>query len=192
MKISVGNLKIKVDIMLCVILLCVLLNKDMEMYFSNYITCLLFTAFHEFAHIFVASIFGKKVSEINFTICGLNAKIVDTDKLQPCWLLVYLAGPISNLLLAILTRKIYLSFSINIALFFLNMLPLYPLDGFKIFNLILKWYLPNSLRISIIKTISIILICLLAILGVLSLILSGNPSIIIIVFYVINIYINYQ
>ena len=116
MTVSLGNLKIKIDIILCIIILASFLNKEINLYFSNYITCLLFTVFHEFSHIFMASIFGKQITEINFTVCGLNAKIHEKNKIQKCWLFIYLAGPLSNLMLAILTRKIYLSFMLNMVL----------------------------------------------------------------------------
>lgn len=190
MTISIGSLKIKIDIILCLLLVAIILNKKIEAYFSNYITCLLFTVFHELSHIFVASIFGKKITAINFTVCGLNANIEGINKIQTSWLLIYLAGPLSNLILAIITRKIYLSFVINMVLCVMNLLPIYPLDGFKILNLFLKWYFPNSLRIKITKVISLSMISILMILGVMILLYAKNPCVILIVFYVINMYVN--
>ena len=191
MTVSLGNLKIKIDIILCIIILASFLNKEINLYFSNYITCLLFTVFHEFSHIFMASIFGKQITEINFTVCGLNAKIHEKNKIQKCWLFIYLAGPLSNLMLAILTRKIYLSFMLNMVLCVLNLLPIYPLDGFKILDLLLKWFVPNIVLIKITKIISLIVIGVITIIGVIIMLNTKNPSILLIVFYVINIHINY-
>lgn len=191
MTVSLGNLKIKIDIILCIIILASFLNKEINLYFSNYITCLLFTVFHEFSHIFIASIFGKQITEINFTVCGLNAKIHEKNKIQKCWLFIYLAGPLSNLMLAILTRKIYLSFMLNMVLCVLNLLPIYPLDGFKILDLLLKWFVPNIVRIKITKIISLMVMGVITIIGVIIMLNTKNPSILLIIFYVINIHINY-
>ena len=191
MTVSLENLKIKIDIILCIIILASFLNKEINLYFSNYITCLLFTVFHEFSHIFIASIFGKQITEINFTVCGLNAKIHEKNKIQKCWLFIYLAGPLSNLMLAILTRKIYLSFMLNMVLCVLNLLPIYPLDGFKILDLLLKWFVPNIVRIKITKIISLIVMGVITIIGAIIMLNTKNPSILLIVFYVINIHINY-
>ena len=191
LKISIGNLKIKIDIIICVILCAMLLNKEIEQYFENYFVCFLFTIFHELAHIFIANIFGKQVDEINITISGLNAHISDNNKLHPAWILIYLAGPLSNLCLAFLTRKIHISFAINMALFLLNMLPIYPLDGLNILNLVFKWCLSNNIRVIILKIISVITIIILIFLGILTSILYKNYSIMLIGIYVINIYINY-
>ena len=191
MTVSLENLKIKIDIILCIIILASFLNKEINLYFSNYITCLLFTVFHEFSHIFIASIFGKQITEINFTVCGLNAKIHEKNKIQKCWLFIYLAGPLSNLMLAILTRKIYLSFMLNMVLCVLNLLPIHPLDGFKILDLLLKWFVPNIVRIKITKIISLIVMGVITIIGAIIMLNTKNPSILLIVFYVINIHINY-
>lgn len=191
MTVSLENLKIKIDIILCIIILASFLNKEINLYFSNYITCLLFTVFHEFSHIFIASIFGKQITEINFTVCGLNAKIHEKNKIQKCWLFIYLAGPLSNLMLAILTRKIYLSFMLNMILCVLNLLPIYPLDGFKILDLLLKWFVPNIVRIKITKIISLMVMVVITIIGAIIMLNTKNPSILLIVFYVINIHINY-
>ena len=53
---------------------------------------------------------------------------------------LYLAGPLSNLILAILFKNIDMVYDINLALALINLLPVKPLDGFSIVKLMLvEW-----------------------------------------------------
>lgn len=104
--------------------------------------------FHELAHLWVASSKGYTLQQIKLDVFGLavdlNEKIDDHDQFA-----VNIAGPICNLLLCVFCMALYwlipASFaylntfcfaSLMLALF--NLLPVYPLDGGKIFRGIIK------------------------------------------------------
>lgn len=88
---------------------------------------------HELGHLAASCIIGLKPAYISFHPFGVNLHLKNTFV---CSLLdeviLYLSGPLVNLLIAafslIFFNNRYL-FTLNISLFFVNMLPVYPLDG---------------------------------------------------------------
>ena len=99
-----------------IVLFVCLLSKIAREYLGNYYICFLFITFHELSHITIAALFGNGVKRINIRLCGLNASL-DKSFNGIKALLVYIAGPISNLILAMLFRNIKIVFEINICIF---------------------------------------------------------------------------
>ena len=132
---------------------------------------------------FVASIFGIKTTKLYIKINGLNISLDDTKKLGIKWLLIYLAGPLSNLILCVCYRKIEFIYYINHALLLINMLPIYPLDGFNILEILLKNVGLKKIKryLSIIQNVVILL---LLVLGMIQIVHFHNPSIFLMVIYV--------
>lgn len=111
----------------------------------NYLLAL---SLHELAHLWVAAKSGYTLKLIKLDMLGLsvelNEMIDDKDNFK-----INIAGPIFNLMLCVLcmalywlipTSYVYLStfcFS-NLMLAIFNLLPVYPLDGGKIFRGIIK------------------------------------------------------
>ena len=125
------------------ILFCFLTNKFILMF--NYILALVL---HELAHLFVASNCGYSLKLIKLDIFGLsvelNETIDDKDGFK-----VNVAGPVFNLLLCLICVSSYWLFPTsfiylnqfcfcNLILAVFNLLPIYPLDGGKIFRGIIK------------------------------------------------------
>ncbi|PRR82434.1 site-2 protease family protein [Clostridium vincentii] len=102
---------------------------------------------HEAAHILVAKGFGINLFNIYLHITGVSAEIGDLDELsENKRLLVFLAGPLFNMgaiIILIWLRDSYNivlgegSILINIGLLIFNLLPAYPLDGVRIYEIIL-------------------------------------------------------
>ena len=117
--------------------ICLFSNK-MRSYFAPFYLCYLFISFHELSHIFVASLFGKKLDTIKLTLSGVNAKfekskyVLNEETSYLHNIFIYLAGPMSNIILAVIFHDQRYIFDINISLAIINMLFIYPLDGYNI------------------------------------------------------------
>lgn len=159
-----------------------------------------FSAFvHEIAHVLLARRFNLDVEEIEFLPIGFTARISGMWKLSvKSELTIIIAGPAVNLLLCILlllTAGIFqISDSVIISDFIMinfflacfNVLPIMPLDGGRLFMLIL------SRKIGIIKGASFciyfskIINVIFFILGLIIYVFSGNLIILITICYVLG------
>lgn len=102
---------------------------------------------HEAAHILVAKGFGINLFNIYLHITGVSAEIGDLDELsENKRLLVFLAGPLFNMGAIIILIWLRNSYNIvlgegsiltNVGLLIFNLLPAYPLDGVRIYEIIL-------------------------------------------------------
>ncbi|MBU5455930.1 site-2 protease family protein [Caproiciproducens sp. MSJ-32] len=130
---------------------------------------LLWVLLHEVAHMLIALKFGCKFHNLEVHIFGVKAELSDIDALKDNEkILVYLAGVILNIVAALLFYLLYriypwefliISARLNIGLAFFNLLPAYPLDGSRIFEIILsKKYIYKKSQKIIIYTSYIIAI----------------------------------
>ena len=114
---------------------------------------------HEIGHMLAAMYIGLEPSHISFHPFGVNLKLKNSIA---CTLIddiiLYLSGPLINLFLAMFFAFIYkprylydYGFAVNILLFTLNMLPVYPLDGGSVLKKILSSFLGDKLAIIIMK-----------------------------------------
>lgn len=103
---------------------------------------------HEFVHISVAKKFGCRFYNIKLNLFGTYAELDDIDELSDKKRLVlYLAGPMFNIFMVIFLVFIeqYIdcnfvrsSIDINLSLGIFNLLPAYPLDGSRIYEILLS------------------------------------------------------
>ncbi|MBR5227040.1 MAG: site-2 protease family protein [Clostridia bacterium] len=175
----------EIEELLLIIVITLILSPTIRKFLDGYITCYFFILFHELAHIFVANVLGQKVNCIKFRLCGINAVLGNNNKLNSKWLLIFLAGPISNLILACIFAKVKFVFEINLALAIVNLIPIKPLDGYNILNVILNWYASSRSAEKIEKYIRVIIIICLFLLGGITLFFYKNPSILILTIYAI-------
>lgn len=146
-------MQLKIDLKICAVLLIFFFSNQLEMY----LMFMLFTIVHELGHLFMGIILGFKPKGINLMPIGLSicfnvqcedynmnvkkAKIITFKKL-----IIALAGPLTNFLIAIFfmiynmeilnnTReKIVYT---NLLIGFFNFIPIYPLDGGRIIKCII-------------------------------------------------------
>lgn len=197
MKIKTPLFDIKIDILFLIVMFIFLLYSKLRMFFSSFFVCYLFIVFHEASHMFVASIFGKSVETFNISLFGVsvtfkkehysisNKKIDKTIYIKD--ILVYMAGPISNLILAIIFKNIKIVFDINLFLCILNIIPIYPLDGYNILKNMLLFKYDGKKVERIINVFNYIFFIILFILGVISIIILYNPSLILFLIYILII-----
>lgn len=108
---------------------------------------LLWVVLHEITHILVGVKYNVRITGMQIYIVGTKAEIYDIDKLKDKEkILLYAVGPLFNLLIAIImfflngyinSDIIIESYKINLGLFIFNILPAYPLDGARIFEVVL-------------------------------------------------------
>lgn len=136
--------KLKVGSSFFLLIVICLLTKNVILILNYFFALFL----HEMAHVWVAGCRGYSLKQIKLDIFGLaidlNEKVDDKDQFA-----INLAGPVCNLLLCILclamywllpTSYIYLNTFCfcNLILAVFNLLPVYPLDGGKIFRGMIK------------------------------------------------------
>ncbi len=169
-------------------------SKVKEILFSFFI-CYLFIVFHEFFHMFLASILGKDVEKFKITLAGVCIEFkkekykLSKNKYNKvnCIknILIYVAGPLSNFILAYIFRNIEMIYQVNLFFAIINLMPLYPLDGYNIFvNFLCLLRLNITLQEIIIKCIQYFLYFNLFIIGLMQFFLYKNPSIVIFLLYI--------
>ena len=120
---------------------------------------------HECFHFAAALFIGLKPANISLHPFGVNLRLKNTlvytlaDEI-----ILYLSGPLSNIILAVIFAAALKSFpfsgyvaAVNTALFFVNILPVCPLDGGNICKKILIYNLGEQAASSVMKIISAII-----------------------------------
>ncbi|MEO2507838.1 site-2 protease family protein [Clostridium paraputrificum] len=116
------------------------LNKQMLIGF-------IWVILHEAVHILVANSFGLRLSSFKIHITGAGTEIDDIDDLsENRKLILYVSGPLFNFVSAMVLLflkseyglNVESSIWINLGLLFFNMLPAYPLDGVRMYEILLS------------------------------------------------------
>lgn len=107
-----------------------------------------FIMIHELVHIITALKFGCRLKKTFIWIFGANAVISDINELSENQkLYLYLSGPLSNIIIGIVFLSIFYQnmnslflecAKINLFLGIFNLIPSYPLDGSKVFEILLS------------------------------------------------------
>ncbi|NLK94408.1 MAG: CBS domain-containing protein [Clostridiales bacterium] len=102
---------------------------------------------HEFGHLLICRKYKVKINGIMLHLAGVKAEVDNIEELEDKKKIkIYLAGPLVNLIafgiLLVLNKYYYYSWInesliINIGLFIFNMLPCYPLDGNRIYEVLI-------------------------------------------------------
>ena len=108
---------------------------------------LLWVLIHEFAHLLTSKSLGARVFNIRLHFTGARGKIQGMDVLSSKQkIVIYVSGPIVNILasgiLLVVSKNIDAKWIIdgiwiNLCLGIFNMIPAYPLDGARIYEIIL-------------------------------------------------------
>lgn len=133
--IKIKTLEISVSVFILPIVIAVIVFNSLH----QYLLTLMMISLHETGHMIAAVISGAEVRSVRILPVGLNIRIDVLECSSLRKVLIYLAGPLTNLVLAglcicLLTvlKDVYLLKSavfINLGLACFNLLPVHPLDG---------------------------------------------------------------
>ena len=196
-------MSIKIDLKIFLFFFLFLLTLQIEMY----ILLMVFAIIHELGHLIMGLILKFEPEEIKLTPVGLqikfkvnseeyNEKARKSNSLNIKKALIALAGPMTNLIISS-TIAIISKFSVNtqhmyiyqiiiyanflIAAF--NLIPIYPMDGGRFLNEIMKILIGNKRAYKITYIVSKTTLIVLTALGSILILYIHNISIIIILAY---------
>lgn len=149
MKIKTPLMTVECEGLFLIVFFLFLLSIQVREFLNYYFLCYLFIIFHELSHVLIGVIIGEEIENFKFTLSGVcvtfkekrfvTTNMITKSKIIP-EIILYLAGPISNVMLAILFYKIELIMGMNLLLAMINLVPIYPLDGYQILLRILKLF----------------------------------------------------
>lgn len=143
---------------------------------ENVLYVILFSALHELGHIILLYIIGGKAETITVAYYGIGLK--HKSSISDFKQILFLLGGVAvNLLFILLDIKR----DINLALFAVNILPLYPLDGGRALKLVLN----NIFDINVSDRVFIFISVLIIIFLIAAAIYIKSLSLILIVVYII-------
>ena len=201
MKLKFSKVNIEFEIVFIIVFLVFIFSNTIRKILFSFYMCYLFIIFHELAHLTITLLFGKEIENFKFSLSGVcielkkkrfdlkGNKRLKKENIEEINL--YLAGPISNIILAYIFNNNKMICEINIAFAIINLLPIFPLDGYNILDNLLELF---SMRLKkrevILEILSNILIFILFFVGIVQLLFLFNPSIIMFSFYVFLIQFN--
>ena len=133
---------------------------------------ILIVILHEMAHTFMSILMGKKVKKITLTIVG---GIIDIEEVESNYIknfFISISGVLMNGLLILISTKINnlyyrkLILDYNKMMIMINLLPIFPLDGYRIIDSIIFGFFPTYKTIKKMICLSIISVFIFIIFGI--------------------------
>ncbi len=138
---------------------------------------------HELGHLTAALLIGLKPSRISLHPFGVNLRLKSTFVYSLAdEIILYISGPLVNIILALIFNTVFhntYAFSVNIALFITNILPIIPLDGGNILKKVISFKAGETIASYIIRISSFLIGTIIFLTGVYSVYITGyNYSVI--------------
>ena len=147
--------RFKIHFSFYILFLCMILSRFQILYLK----LLLLIFLHELGHILVASIFKIKINRIVLTGMGLFMDAETNDLSFIKGIIFYLSGLIVNLILLFFLKEEFKK--INLFILIINLIPIYPTDGYNILNSIISYFVPYKISKYISNYLSLILSCII-------------------------------
>ena len=179
-------MSLKIDLKIFIFFILFYLTKQIKLYATIMILCII----HELGHVLMGIVLGLKIEKIEIMPMGLsvsfklniedfNKKIQKGSILQLKKIAIAIAGPLTNLIMLLIVLNTDMNLKIvsneilayaNILIMLFNLLPIYPLDGGRIFKELIQIF-EGSIKAKIyIRKISkavVIIVTMLASIGIL-------------------------
>ena len=141
-------MRFRIDLKIFLFLILFYFTKQIE----TYVIIIVFAIIHELGHLMAGLIMGMKPEKIELMPYGIsisfklkpkdyNKKILKANLLEIKKILVAIAGPFTNLLIIIFATHLKIELFSNLIIIYANLLlilfnlvPIYPLDGGRIFK----------------------------------------------------------
>lgn len=177
-------MRIKINIQIFVIIAILILTKQIEIY----VWLMLFALIHELAHMFTGIALKLKPKTLEIQPFGIGIIFESFENTEKNKIIIALAGPVFNIIMAIIFSYINLSnqatiVNANILLAIFNLMPIYPLDGGRILKAIIKTKHKKQETEDIINKISNLLMIMLTALASILILLLKNIGLFIIIIY---------
>ena len=195
-------MSIKIDLKIFLFLFLFLITSQVEIY----IILMIFAIIHELGHLIAGLILKFKPEEIKLTPVGLQIKFKvykeNSEKIKEARVLnikkaiISLAGPLTNLIIAIIliiigkfniniqTKYIYqIIIYANLLIAMFNLIPIYPMDGGRFLNELLKIAIGNKKAYKITYIVSKTILILLTAFSSILILYIHNIALVIILAY---------
>ena len=130
--------------------------------FKELITFLFIIIIHELGHITASILFKWKIDKISIMPFGcitIFSELINKPLVEE--FIILISGPLFQFINYLIFKDITPYFNYyNYGLFIFNMLPIYPLDGYKLYSIILNKLLPFKYTMKIMLIVSILFLTL--------------------------------
>lgn len=195
-------MSLKLDLKIFLFLLLFLITSQVQVY----ILMMVFAIVHELSHLTAGVLLGFRPEELKLTPMGLSLKFKTNSKsrrnmkngnsLNIKKALIALAGPLANLSIFLVlgifhifkpeqtnSYTYYIILYSNFLIGVFNLIPIYPMDGGRIINEILKVFVGNKKAYKITYLLSKTVLIVLTILASIAILFWHNFAIVFIIIY---------
>ena len=148
--------------------------------------------FHELAHYAAARTCGATLHCLRLTAVGAEMELRSQILTYPAELAIAAAGPLANLLLALLLANLpalpnrFLLAGVHLSLGVFNLLPVAPLDGSQILRSALSALASPAWGQRCANALSLLLSAVLVLFGIVAFLRGSNPSLLVTAFWLLS------